>query len=89
MEDENKQEQKSIVDEAREEREKMQKVLDELKTVKAEIEESRARAAMGGSTDAGEKDEKPKPESDHDYRVRIEKEIAEGKFNAPAVEGKD
>ena len=42
-------------------------------------EDLKAKATLGGKSDAGQEAVKPKEETDHDYRVRIQKEMAEGK----------
>lgn len=38
-----------------------------------------ARKILGGGTEAGQTPDKPKEETPHEYRVRINKEMAEGK----------
>ena len=38
-----------------------------------------ARKAVGGVTEAGQSQEKPKEETDKEYRARVEKEMAKGK----------
>ena len=45
----------------------------------AETQKLEAEKMLGGKSDAGQETVKPKDESNHDYRVRIEKEMAEGK----------
>ena len=47
--------------------------------LKAEAQKLEAEKMVGGKADAGREAVKPKDESDHDYRLRIEKEMAEGK----------
>ena len=42
-------------------------------------EELKAKIAIGGESNAGQEAEKPKEETPHEYRIRIEKEMAEGK----------
>ena len=51
--------------------------------MKAELEEVKMQLAtkqLGGITRAGSQEEK-KEETPHEHRVRIEKELAEGKFD--------
>ena len=45
----------------------------------AENENAKAREKLGGTTEAGKPKEKPVEETDHEYRLRIEKEMATGK----------
>ena len=45
----------------------------------AENENAKARQKAGGITEAGKSTEKPKTETPHEYRLRINKELAEGK----------
>lgn len=52
----------SLIDEARKEREETQKLLEELKKQKAELEHLHVRAIMGGTAQAGTKQEAPKTE---------------------------
>ena len=42
-------------------------------------EEFAARTMVGGETEAGKPAEKSKDETPHEYRLRVEKELAEGK----------
>lgn len=39
-----------------------------------------AKKQLGGRAEAGSKSSKKKEETPHEYRLRIEKELAEGKF---------
>lgn len=43
------------------------------------LKAEQAKARLGGVTEAGQKKEEKKEESDHDYRVRVNKEMASGK----------
>ena len=40
-----------------------------------------ARNLLGGSSDTGEQPQKEKELSDHEYRLKLEREIREGKYN--------
>lgn len=62
--------------------------LDKLKTANDEVEkellrkeELRAKVALGGQSEAGQEKPKPKEETAHKYRERIEKEVNEGKYD--------
>ena len=63
---------RSILDEIRKEKE-------DLKIENDRREDIIAKDMLGGHADAGQSQEKPKEETDHDYRMRIQKEMAEGK----------
>ncbi len=45
----------------------------------AENENAKARQKLGGVTEAGQVQEKPKEETPKEYRTRVEKEMAQGK----------
>jgi hypothetical protein len=60
------------LEEMRAENARMEKNISELKQLKA-ID------ALGGGTNAGQPPQQKPIESDHDYRLRIEREIREGK----------
>ena len=47
--------------------------------LRAEAQKLEAEKMVGGKSDAGQSPDKPKDETDHDYRMRIQKEMAEGK----------
>ncbi len=47
----------------------------------AENENAKARQKLSGVTEAGQSPEKPKEETPHEYRQRIEKELVEGKHD--------
>ena len=52
---------------------------EELEKAIVEKAEAVARAKIGGFSEAGSVKEKPKEETDKEYRTRIDKELAEGK----------
>lgn len=62
---------RSIRDEIKQEREKLEAANKEQATLQAD--------AMLGSNAGGHIEKNEKKENDHDYRVRIQKEMAEGK----------
>ena len=68
-----------VIERARQEREKLEaanKVKEELLNREEAI---MARKALGGDTEAGGVKEEKKEETPHEYRTRINKELAEGK----------
>ena len=75
----NKYETTPVIERAREERERM----DAANTKKEELldreEAIMAKRALGGTTEAGQSQEKTKEETPKEYRARINKEMAEGK----------
>ena len=67
-----------IIERAREEREKLEAAVKAQREENDRTEKIMARKALGGESPAGDKPES-KEESPHEYRVRINKEMAEGK----------
>ena len=55
---------------------------EELEKAIAEKGNADARAKIAGVVVAGQKKEEEKEETNHEYRLRIEKELREGKHNA-------
>ena len=76
-----KPERADFLKEAREIAETNKKTVEEMRELTQRNEELAAKKIIAGDTDAGVQPEKPKEETDSEYRRRIEKEIAEGKFN--------
>ncbi len=68
-----------LIERARIEREGIEKATKELKEENDRREMIMAKQALGGVTEAGGVKEKPKEETNREYRVRINKEMAEGK----------
>lgn len=62
-----------VIERAREERERMEKVKDELKIENDRRERIQARDALGGSSEAGIKSEEPKKLTDQEYAEALEK----------------
>ena len=52
---------------------------DRLAELLSRQEALKAREVIGGVTDAGQSSAEKKEESPHDYRVRVQKEMSEGK----------
>jgi len=69
----------SIVDEAKALRDEIRSEKEALIKERKALENARAETILGGKADTGQAPEKKPEESDHDYRVRIEKEMAGGK----------
>ena len=46
---------------------------------KEELDAAEAKKRLGGGSEAGGSDEKPKEETNKEYRIRIEKDLATGK----------
>lgn len=62
----------SIVEEARQLKEENTRVLEEMKTVKGEMQEIAVHNSLGGSTSAGTAPEKPKPLTDEEFVAKFE-----------------
>lgn len=62
-----------VIERAREERERMEKVLGELRTENDRKEKIQAREALGGSSEAGVKSEEPKKLTDQEYAEALER----------------
>lgn len=70
----------SDIDRAEKNLEERKKIVEEEKKILDRKEKLQAIQMVGGHTVAGAEDTEPKKEeSDHDYRMRIEKEMAAGK----------
>lgn len=84
MEEENKQEQpKSLLDEVKAERERLDKLRDEAKREADRLEKLRSDQLLSG-TGGIRIDPKPsEPETDSQYRQRVQRELREGKYNDP------
>ena len=52
---------------------------DRMEKATAELNKAEAKARLGGVTTGGKEENKPKEETDKEYRTRINKELAEGK----------
>lgn len=70
----------NLVEEARAEREKLEKVRDEARAEADRLEKLRAEEALGSSAGIA-KPVEPKQESDAEYAERVKREIREGKYN--------
>ena len=69
-----------VIERARQEREAMDAANKKKEELLDREEAIMAKRALGGETLAGSNSaEKPKEETPHDYRMRVEKEMAEGK----------
>ncbi len=58
---------------------KKEELLDRDEALTARKENLQARQDVGGETQAGQASKEKVEESDHDYRVRVQKEMAAGK----------
>ena len=58
---------------------KKEELLDREEALTARKENLAARESVGGETQAGQSSNTKVEESDHDYRVRVQKEMAAGK----------
>jgi len=67
----------SFLEQVKAEREALEKVRDENKVIVAELRELRGNEILSGKTDAGQKEEKPKEETNAEYAQRV----TEGKLN--------
>lgn len=70
----------TIVDRAEAANVETARLQEEKKILLDREEKLKAEKLLGGTTDAAIEPEK-KEETNHEYRLRIEKELAEGKFN--------
>ena len=68
-----------VIERAREEREKMDAANKERKALLDREEAIMAKKTLGGTTAGSEEKTEKKEETTHEYRVRITKEMAEGK----------
>lgn len=78
--DDGKEKEISLLKQHAEEREKMEKVVADMKTEREKTEKLISEAHLEGKGFSGIGNEK-KEETNHEYRLRVEKELAEGKFN--------
>ena len=69
------------LDRYREEREKMEAANKKREEILDREELNKAESLLDGKANAGQIPEKTKEETPHEYRLRVEKELAEGKFD--------
>ena len=69
----------SIVDKASEVAKRMENANERAEEILLKQEELAAKTMLGGHAEAGSEPKKPKEETPHEYRMRINKELAEGK----------
>lgn len=74
MEEDKQPEEKSLVDLAREERQKMEDLLGNLQKERESLERLRSDAILSGRSEAGKTIEKPKVETPQEYKDRLLKE---------------
>ena len=69
----------SAIEEARAENDRREKLLKEENELQDRRESFEADRIVGGRAEAGGKTVKPKEENPHEYRMRVEKEMSQGK----------
>ena len=70
-----------VIERAREEREKLEAATKAQREENDRTEQIMAKRALGGDSEAGQAPVVNKEETPHEYRLRVNKELAEGKFN--------
>lgn len=70
----------NVVDKAQKVKEELKEQMDRKEALLVREEALKAEKELGGETEAGEEPKKVE-ETPHEYRLRVEKELAEGKFD--------